>query len=208
MGVAFVVLAAHTDMETLPVGAIVDVRNASNSVADRNVAARAVNGTYRTAGHLQDLRTRLRDQARAELMVAGHVRRLEALRRAGIVERVTEGVWHVRNDLIAKGQAYDRTRLGTVSVELKCHLAIERQVRAIGATWLDQKLLEGGQAWVAGFGAAAREAIAQRVDHLVERGLAERRDEKVFFSPNLLSTLRDREVAAAAQKIAQETGLR
>ncbi|HDR9895494.1 TPA: DUF3363 domain-containing protein, partial [Escherichia coli 87-1713 (10i)] len=35
-------------------------------------------------------------------------------------------------------------RLGGVTVELKSHLPIERQARVIGATWLDQQLIDGG----------------------------------------------------------------
>jgi len=37
----------------------------------------------------------------------GHVRRLEALRRAGIVERVADGCWKVPADLVEKGRAYE-----------------------------------------------------------------------------------------------------
>lgn len=33
---------------------------------------------------------------------------------------------------------------GGVTVELKSHLPIERQARVIGATWLDQQLIDGG----------------------------------------------------------------
>src|SRR5256885_6460062 len=69
-------------------------------------------------------------------VVAAHVRRLEALRRAGIVERVAEGLWKVPDDLPEQGRRYDAQRLGGVAVELKSHLPIERQARVIGATWL------------------------------------------------------------------------
>jgi hypothetical protein len=77
--------------------------------------------------------------------VAAHIRRLEALRRAGIVERVAEGLWKVPDDLAERGRQYDAQRLGGVAVELKSHLPIERQARVIGATWLDQQLIGGGK---------------------------------------------------------------
>lgn len=51
---------------------------------------------------------------------------LEALRRAGIVERVVEGVWQAPTDLPERGRQYDAQRLGGVSVELRSHLPIER----------------------------------------------------------------------------------
>jgi len=82
-------------------------------------------------------------------------------------------------------------------------------VRATGATWLEQELIDGrqGSQAQAGFAAAAHHAMAQRVDFLIEHGLAERRNQQTFISRNLLTTLRDREIAATAQRIARESGL-
>lgn len=77
--------------------------------------------------------------------MAAHVRRLEALRRAAIVERVAEGRWKVPDHLPEHGHQYDAQRLGGVAVELKSHLPIERQARVIVATWLDKQLIAGGQ---------------------------------------------------------------
>ncbi|EDN1314134.1 VirD2 components relaxase [Salmonella enterica subsp. enterica serovar Heidelberg str. SARA37] len=48
------------------------------------------------------------------------------------------------DDLPEQGRRYDAQRLGGVTVELKSHLPIERQARVIGATWLDQQLIDGG----------------------------------------------------------------
>jgi type IV secretory pathway VirD2 relaxase len=203
----YVVLPPEADTSVLPLGGIVDVRPTSRSVADRNVAGRAVEGTYRTADHVRHLQARSSHRSHAEEIVTGHVRRLEALRRAGIVERLADGVWRIPSDLVARGEAYDGARLGNVSVKLRCHLPIEQQIWAIGATWLDQQLLDGGSMSPTGFGAAAHRAVVQRTDVLIERGLAERRDGQTFVSGKLLSQLRDRELAAVAQQIARETGL-
>lgn len=71
-------------------------------------------------------------------VVAAHVRRLEALRRAGIVESVAKGLWKVPGNLAARGHQYDAQRLGGVAVELESHLPIEWQARINGPTWLDQ----------------------------------------------------------------------
>ncbi len=137
-----------------------------------------------------------------------HVRRLEALRRAGIVERVAEGLWKVPDDLPERGRQYDAQRLGGVAVELKSHLPIERQARVIGATWLDQQLIGGGSGLGdLGFGSEAKQAMQQRANFLAEQGLAERRGQRVILARNLLGTLRDRELTLAAKDIAAETGL-
>jgi len=93
-------------------------------------------------------------------------------------------------------------------VDLKSPLPIERQVRAIGATWLDQQLIGGGQGLgELGFGSEVKDALRQRSDVLVEQGLALRRGTQLVLARNLLATLRDRELAKAGQDIAAETGL-
>src|SRR5690606_18247472 len=141
-------------------------------------------------------------------VVAAHVRRLEALRRGGIVERVAEGLWKVPGDLAERGRQYDAQRLGGVAVELKSHLPIERQARVIGATWLDQQLIGGGSGLGdLGFGGEVKNTLQQRADFLEEQGLAERRGQRVILARNLLGTLRNRELAQAAKDIAADTGL-
>jgi hypothetical protein len=137
------------------------------------------------------------------------VRRLEALRRAGIVERMAEGVWRVPDDLAKRGRRYNAQRRGGgVAVELKSHLPIERQARVIGATWLDQQLIGGGRGLSdLGFGGEVKETLQQRTDFLVEQGLAERQGQRVVLARNLLATLRTRDLTKVGRDIAAERGL-
>jgi len=207
-------LPAGVDLAQFPIGGIVQARGEVDvRPSDRTIADLAVDGVYRADQHLQALRlqaaaARSTLERSPEDVVAAHVRRLEALRRAGIVERLGDGVWRVPSDLPERGRVHDAQRLGGVAVELRSHLPIERQVRALGATWLDQRLVTPSTGLEArGFGAEVHAAMRQRVDFLVEQGLAERRGQRVVFARNLLATLRDRDVAAAARTIAAETGL-
>ena len=62
----------------------------------------------------------------AEDYVTAHVRRLEALRRAGIVERLPDGRWRVPGDLPLQGQAYDAERNGGAEIRVASELPIER----------------------------------------------------------------------------------
>jgi hypothetical protein len=175
--------------------------------ADRTIAAIAVEGVYSTSHHRAVATARAEAKRDPDVVVALHVRRLEALRIAGIVERVAEGVWRVPRDLPEQGRRYD-ARFGGVSVMVRSHLSIEQQTRAVGATWLDQQLIVGGKdLGDRGFGGEAREALRQRADFLVEQGLAERRGTRVILARNLLASLRERDVGAAALRIAKETGL-
>ena len=205
----YVALNARDESANYSTGAVVEVRGSADvRAADRNIAALASGGLYRNDHHLAIAQGQAQAGRDPQEVVAAHVRRLEALRRAGIVERVAEGLWKVPDDLPERGRQYDAQRLGGVAVELKSHLPIERQTRIIGATWLDQHLIGGGKGLgELGFGREVKDALQKRADFLVEQGLAERRGQRVILARNLLDTLRNRELTQAAKDIAAETGL-
>ena len=205
----YVALNARDELANYPTGAVVEVKGSADvRAADRNIAALASDGLYRTDHHLAIEQGRATAGRDPQEVVAAHVRRLEALRRAGIVERVAEGLWKVPGDLPEHGRQYDAQRLGGVAVELKSHLPIERQARVIGATWLDQQLIGGGSGLGdLGFGSEAKQAMQQRANFLAEQGLAERCGQRVILARNLLGTLRNRELVQAAKDIAADTGL-
>lgn len=205
----YLVMPGHTDDLELPVGAVVAVRaNDRLRTADQNIAKLANSGVYRTANHLSAAYAHPIPGRSREAVVEAHERRLEALRRAGIVERIEAGVWRVPADLAQRGLEYDVRRQGAIDLKVLSTLPIERQVRAVGATWLDQQLTVGGSD-IGGhaFGGEVRQAIRQRLAFLLEQGLAERQGEQVTPQAGLLATLRSRELAAVARSIESDTGL-
>ena len=204
----YVALPAGMELAGFPTGAVVEARGVGKvRTVDRDIATLAEDGLYRMDPR-QLKRTSIAPGRDPEEVVISHRRRLEALRRAGIVERLGDDVWLVPTDLPEQGRQYDRQRRGGITITLKSHLSIERQSRVIGATWLDQQLIAGGQGiGDQGFGAEFKQALQQRVDFLAEEGLAERRGRRVILTRNLLSTLRKRELAKTAEGIAAETGL-
>lgn len=206
----YVALPPRSELEQYPTGAVVEVKSAADvRAADRNIAALAIDGVYRTDHHLAIAQGRATPDRDPREVVAAHVRRLEALRRAGIVEREAEGVWRVPSNLVERGRQYDAQRLGGgAAVKLKSHLPIERQARLIGATWLDPQLISGGtELSDLGFGGEVKDVLRQRIDFLVGQGLAQRRGQRVVLARNLLATLRGRELGQAAEDVASETGL-
>jgi type IV secretory pathway VirD2 relaxase len=205
----YLALPARAELADYPIGGLVETRSLSEPRAvDRSIAALATDGLYRTDHHLALARSQSNAGQDPEALVERHVRRLEALRRAGIVERLAEGVWRVPVDLPEQGRQHDARRLGDVSVELRTPLPLEQQVRAVGATWLDQQLIGGNRELSdQGFGKEVREALRQRADFLVEQGLAERQGQRVVLARNLLATLRGRELTAAAREISAQTGM-
>jgi len=205
----YVALPPKSELAQYPMSAVVEVKGSAEvRAADKTIAALAKDGLYRTDHHLTIAQKQAKPDRTPQEIVTAHVRRLEALRRAGIVERITDGVWKIPADLPERGRQYDAQRMGSVAVDLKSHLPIERQTRLIGATWLDQQLIGGGKGLGdLGFGSEARHAMQQRADFLVEQGLADKRGQRVILARNLLATLRNKELAQAAKDIAAETGL-
>lgn len=199
-------LPAGTDLTELPVHGIVEARPAGQEKpVDRHIATVAQDGLYQTANHVAQLKQA--NDRDPQATVDAHVRRLEALRRAGIVERIANGIWKVPPDLLQKARTHDTQKSTGLVIELRSHLPIDQQVRAIGATWLDKQLVGDGSALAGrGFGAQLRDAMRDRVDFLATQGLAEWRDQRAVLGNNLLATLRDRDLTAAGKALEQQAG--
>jgi len=202
-----VALPGHVNLADLPINGIAAVHAVSERAVDRRILALAEQGVYSTEVHLAELRSGSSKGFDAEAVVEAHSRRLEALRRAGIVERIGDGMWRVPANLPARAHAYDRRRLGGSTVDLLSHLPIERQISAIGATWLDEQLVTPEELAGEGFGAAVRDALNQRGTFLVQRGCVERRGHQIIAGHNLLTTLRNQEMDQVGPRIAARMGL-
>ena len=206
----YVALAPGADLANYPKGSVVEVRGAMREPrsTDRTIAAQVGgDGLYRVDRHLAEARRDARPGDDPDSFVGTHVRRLEALRRAGVVERVDDGLWRVPSDYLEHAAAYEAGRSGGAVVELRSHLSIHRQARALGATWLDRTLIEGAAPSTIGFGADVRTALEERRAFLVEEGLATQRGQRLVLTRDLLATLRQREVAQVGRSLATETGL-
>ena len=204
----YVVLSDPTPLEQAPVGSVIQCQTVDTRASDRNVASTAENGLYSVDEHVAQLQAKDMPRPDAQERVAAHVRRLEALRRAGIVERLSEGFWRVPADLVEQGRAYDRQRVGDVHAEILSHQSLKEQTRVIGATWLDRELASGGSRFAPqGFGAEVQEALKERAEFLIEQGLAQRNGQRLVLAKDFLTTLRDRELADVGTALAEATGL-
>ena len=202
-------LATGVDIADLPIGGMVELRGIGEPRrVDKSIAAMAIDGVYRTQFARERLSAKLPTVRNPASVIDAQVRRLEALRRGGIVERLGDGVWRVPPDLAERGMRYDQDRLAGVQPAICSHLPIERQIRALGATWLDEQILRESQSRSStGFGAEVSRAVEGRKMFLVEQGLAERQGQRVMVARNLLAILRTREMTSAARTIEAEMGL-
>jgi hypothetical protein len=200
-------------VEVISIGSIVEVGSAEvgRRPADRAIAGVAEDGVYRPSRHLE--------QARFDGRVPGgdhdgfidaHVRRLEALRRAGIVERIDADHWRLPEDFESRAAAYDARRNRQINTRVLSAFDLESQIEAEGATWLDRRLVGRGPAdlVVAGFGQDVQQAMDRRREHLIGQGDVTRHaDGRIFYRRNLLATLEQRDVIRAGTALAASRSL-
>lgn len=165
--------------EPTPEGAIVRAapRKAEARDVDRTIAeiARENGGRYSVALHLR------RDPSASQAFAETHVRRLEAMRRAGAVERLADGSWNIAPDHTTRAAAFEARQLRDrpVAIEMLSAASLERLPEADAATWLDHALAPSEPLVLsdAGFGRELRDALAARRQWLVEqeRTLSRRR---------------------------------
>jgi type IV secretory pathway VirD2 relaxase len=200
--------------EQAPLGAIVEVgRAGSQRPADHNIAevARGT-GVYRPTEHralAEDSNVHVRG-GDCDAYVNAHVRRLEALRRAGIVERVDADRWRIPEDFEARAAAYETARGRQTQVRVLCAYDLDRQVTSDGATWLDRQLLGRDRSSLAtgGFGAEVRQALERRSDELVHQGHASRTAQGgLWIRADLIGALARQEVERVGRQLAAERGL-
>ncbi len=189
----YVALNARDELANYPTGAVVEVKGSTDvRAADRNIAALASDGLYRTDHHLA--------------VAQGRPHRAVTRRRswppmcagwkpcAGLASWSAwpKGYGRCRATCQSKAAATTRTagRRGRGAEIAPAHRAAGARDRA---TWLDQQLIDGGSGLGdLGFGGEAKQAMQQRADFLAEQGLAVRRGQRVILARNLLGTLRNR----------------
>lgn len=200
-------------VEDARIGSIVEIGAPDTAArpSDRAIASMTEDGIYRPSRHLEQARFDGRvPSGDHEGFIDAHVRRLEALRRAGIVERIDADQWRIPSDFEARAAAHDAGRNARANVRILSTFDLERQIGSDGATWLDRRLVGAGAADLspAGFGGQVREAMERRRDHHLDHGDAARQPGgRIAYRRDLIATLRDRDVARAGEELATRKAL-
>jgi type IV secretory pathway VirD2 relaxase len=152
------------------IGAIVEVTRAGAAprAADRTIAAIAERhgGVYADALHAA-----ADPSATAEFRHA-HKRRLEALRRVGLVERNAEGAWRIPEDFLERAAAHEGER-ASARVRVLSWAALDQLPGAGAVTFLDDALEKrlAIERVPHGFGAELDHAFAARRRWLLSQGI-------------------------------------
>ncbi|HEX5281972.1 MAG TPA: DUF3363 domain-containing protein [Micropepsaceae bacterium] len=198
-----------------PMGSIVEIGRApvGPRPSDRNIAALAADsGMYRPSEHRAIAEAGVIRVPGVDVdgYIQSHVRRLEALRRAGIVERLNADHWSIPADYEARATAYDATQSRRMNLRVLSSYDLDRQITSDGATWLDRELVSSNRTPLvrAGFGAEVSRALDRRKDSLVDQGFASRTPEGGVRAPrDLLSRLEQQEITRVGPEMAKARGL-
>lgn len=194
---------------SVPEGAAVRIEptKADATNADRVVdaVARANEGRYSVDLHLRH------DANASQAYAESHVRRLEAMRRAGVgPERQPDGSWTIPGDHLARAEVYAQRqqRDRPVSLAILSPRPVGDLVGREAPTWLDRELASGAPGVVrdTGFGRDVRDAMAARRQWLVEQQLADGDGQAFQLRRGALESLRLRELEVAGERIGKELG--
>ncbi len=179
--------------------------------ADRNIlAVTDENGVYNPSEHLEVARAQVTDlRTDPGMFVKAHVRRLEALRRAGIVERIHAEHWTIPADLPERGLAHDLKWGGRdARLKLLSPIPLSQQVGHDGATWLDRELTARRPLSVAahGFGREVNAALDRRAQRRIDMGHATAKDGYISIQRKKVAVLEGQEVERVGKALAAERG--
>lgn len=187
----------------------IDPTKAEASQADRTVdaVARVNGGRYSVDLHLRH------DANASEAFAASHVRRLEAMRRAGAgPEPQADGSWSIPHDHLARAEAFAQRQQRDLPVTLA--ILSPTPVAELAAkeapTWLDRELGRGAPNAMrdGGFGREVRTALVVRRQWLIEQQLADGHGQDFRLRSGAMEILRRREQENAGRRFAGQLGKR
>ena len=125
-------------------------------------------GIYSPSAH------EMSDPSAREEYIQAHVRRLEAMRRAGHAERNADGSWKIPHDYLKRAAGYERKRgfNNPVKLNVISRAPLKDLTDTIGRTWIDEALRSNAaNEHSSGFGEEVNVAKAQRQRFLLSQGL-------------------------------------
>ena len=161
----------------------------------------------RNGGRYSEVLHMVADGSARPEFVAAHVRRLEALRRAGHVVRQPDGSWTIPSDFLTQAGDYELASALSRPVQITSlsSLTLKQMETAIGATWLDQSLAGGAlNPKARGFGNEVELAKEKRRRQLFKLGILKSRTAQI--TDRHLTELQRRDLVGAGEELSREFG--
>jgi hypothetical protein len=177
-------------------------RNVDRTIAD---VARRNSGVYNVELHREF------DPKASGEYIRAHVRRLEAMRRQGLVERCASDGWSVGVDHLERATRFEAGQhsRNPARITVLSWQSLDELPGASGVTWLDRQLVARSPEVIASIGPGSEfeSALRLRRQWLLEQGLAREQGGQIAYARDLLRTLEHRELAEVGARVARETGL-
>ena len=143
--------------------------------------------------------------ARSEYIEA-HVRRLEAMRRAGHAKRNSDGSWKIPTDYLKRAIDFEKSKAYAKPVELDVasRVPLEQLAQTLGRTWLDERLMDDEKVELKGYGESVKEAENLRRQYLLSEKILTKANSAV--TQKNLDTLETRDLNQAAKMLEAELG--
>jgi len=145
---------------------------------------------------------RMNDPSASKFFIEAHKRRLEALRRAGIVMRQPDGAWRIGKEYLQQAASFEAARAGDAKIDVKSWIDVSTQIEHRGSTWLDD--LDSTELSAKGFGADVKTALVRRAAFLKREGLWS--DEAGGLEPSKRDRLANEEKRETIAREQERTG--
>lgn len=198
-------IGSGAKLEGISNGMIVSVHPASiePKPSDHTIVrlGEANGGRYSPSKHLLEANA-------SDGYVEAHVRRLEAMRRAGHVKRLEDGSWSVPVDYLKRASNYEQAQVYKrgPDISFKSRQNLQQMSKAIGATWLDENLRDSDDRLAPrGFAMQLESARKARRQFLIKQGFEVSKGERLEQS--VLDKLETKDLQKAGQAYAKQSYL-
>ena len=188
-----------------PEGAIVEVSRGAGAPRKSDLTIAAI--AERNGGvYSNELHEQADPRSTADYRLT-HKRRLEALRRAGIVEREADGSWRVPDDYLQRAADFERGK-AAANIRVLTWVSLEELPQARARTLLDDALerRENFETAPAGFGGELRGALVARRRWLIEQGLAKKEGARLAIDRKRLTLMEQETVATTGASLSKQLG--
>jgi len=200
----YVAAGGSSNIEDIEAGMTVSIKPAdiqpkqSDMTIEKIAAAR--NGDYSPAAHQAS-----DPSARSEYIKA-HVRRLEAMRRAGHATRNSDGSWRIPHDYLKRAIAYEKSKAQAKPVDIRIvsRVPLQALAQTLGRTWLDERLLEDAQTDLKGYGDEVKQAEVLRRQYLVSESII--KNASATITQAHLDELESRDLKLASMELETKLG--